>query len=226
MALQFHSLKIKNIKRETDKAVAVTFEVPENLKEEFEYKQGQYITLKVPLEGKDNRRAFSVSSSPVKSDDITVAIKEHDDGFVSKFMNSSIKEGEHLEVMKPMGNFTIEMNEKNERNYVLFGGGSGITPLMSILTTALYAEPKSKVYLFYANSHEDDIIFKDELDELENEFKDRLNIVHFISRPKGDWEGQTGRIDKETAKRLVKEEVDADIKECEYFLCGPQGLMQ
>ncbi len=223
MALKFHPLKIKNIFQETENAVSVEFEIPDELKDTFEYKHGQYVTIKIPLENEE-RRAYSICSSPAESDNITVAIKEKEDGFVSKYLNNEIKNGDVLEVMPPLGNFTIELEKDNLRNFIMFGGGSGITPLMSIIKTALLKEPDTKIKLFYSNTNEDSIIFKKELDELKQKYPAQFELHHFLSRPSSDWKGETGRIDKEKTKYIFDKFIDSN-QENEYFLCGHQGMM-
>lgn len=225
MALKFYLLKIKNIKQETEDAVSVEFEIPDDLKEIFKYKHGQYVTIKVPIGETDERRAYSISSSPILTDNITVAIKEKEDGFVSKYLNNEIKEGDMLEVMPPLGNFTIELDDNNSRQFVMFGGGSGITPLLSIMTTVLHKEPESSVKLFYSNSNENSIIYKEEVEKLKSEFKERFEFFHILSRPEQEWKGLTGRIDEVVTKEILENHVE-DIKNKEYFLCGHQGMMQ
>jgi ring-1,2-phenylacetyl-CoA epoxidase subunit PaaE len=223
MALKFHTLKINNIVQETDNAVSVEFEIPNELKETFEYKHGQYVTIKIPLESEE-RRAYSICSSPLESYNITVAIKEKEDGFVSKYLNNEIKNGDILEVMPPLGNFTIELDGDKSRNLIMFGGGSGITPLMSILKTALIKEPNSKIILFYSNTNKNSIIFKNELDELISKYPDNLFIYHFLSKPDAEWNGEKGRIDKQNAEYIFEKYVDTS-EDNEYFLCGHQGMM-
>lgn len=223
MALKFHPLKIKNITQEIENAVSVEFEIPEELKDNFEYKHGQYVTIKIPLESEE-RRAYSICSSPEESDNITVAIKEKEDGFVSKYLNNEIKNGDVLEVMPPLGNFTIELDEDKSRNFIMFGGGSGITPLMSIIKTTLLKEPKTIINLFYSNTNEETIIFAEELELLKEKYPDNLKVFHFLSRPSENWTGETGRIDKEKTKYIFEKYIDKN-QDNEYFLCGHQGMM-
>ena len=147
---KFYSLKISEITQETPDCVSIAFHIPTDLKEVFAYKQGQYITFKLLVNGEDLRRSYSVCSSPAVNEDLRVAIKKVYNGKGSIFLNSNPKVGDTLEVMPPMGNFHSEMNANNQKTYVLFGGGSGITPMLSIIKTVLVSEPNSKIVLLMA----------------------------------------------------------------------------
>ena len=127
---KFHSLKVIDVSKETADAVSIAFEVPANLKQDYKYKQGQYLTLKLKVNGEELRRSYSICSSPVDENELRVAIKKVKDGRVSTFINDKIKVGDTLEVMIPMGNFYSELNPSNKKNYILFAGGSGITPIL------------------------------------------------------------------------------------------------
>ena len=150
---RFHSLKIKDIST-TAEAVSVAFEeCRRNNLNISSNKDG--IFLKLNLEGEEVRRSYSLCSSPYGEKELRVAIKEVPDGKVSKFINRDLKVGDMMEVMTPMGNFTTPLSGSNNKSYVLFAGGSGITPMMSILKSILYVEKQSRITLFYANKDED-----------------------------------------------------------------------
>jgi ring-1,2-phenylacetyl-CoA epoxidase subunit PaaE len=225
MALKFYLLKIKNLIRETHDTVSITFEIPNDLKSTFAYKQGQYVTLKVPINGVENRRAYSICSSPVNGEDLTIAVKKVDDGVVSRYLNDSLKVGDYLEIMPPMGNFVVEVSADSQKQYVMIGAGSGITPLMSMIKTILHIESKSKVTLIYQNRNSDTIIFQNELEKLSVKYGNRFLIIHVLSRPERDWSGLSGRLNAEKIKKLVSDIANNDIFSTQFYLCGPQGMM-
>ncbi|HEY0030100.1 MAG TPA: FAD-binding oxidoreductase [Bacteroidia bacterium] len=223
---KFHSLKVVDIVKETADAVSVAFEVPASLKQDYKYKQGQYLTLKFNIKGEELRRSYSICSSPVDENELRVAIKKVKDGKVSTYINDSVKVGDVIEVMIPMGNFFTEMNEANKKEYILFGGGSGITPMLSILKTVLRAEPNSRVTLFYGNNDESSIIFKKQIEQLAVANSDRLNVVHILNTPPaGHPENLKGLMTKEKNIELVKNYVNATANN-EYFICGPGPMME
>ena len=223
---KFHSLKVIDIVRETADAVSVAFEVPADLKQDYKYKQGQYLTLKLKVKGEELRRSYSICSSPVDENELRVAIKKVKDGRVSSFINDTIKVGDVIEVMIPMGNFFTEMNPNNKKNYVLFGGGSGITPMFSILKTVLRSEPYSRVVLFYGNNDEPSIIFSKQIEQLAIINSDRLNVVHVLNTaPIGHPEKLKGLMTKEKDIELINDYIDKTADN-EYFICGPGPMME
>lgn len=215
MGMKFHKLKVSKVIRETDEAVALSFDIPEKLKDKFEYKHGQFLTLKFDVDGKEERRAYSICSSPVVDEGVTVAVKKIANGNVSKHITENVKPGDEIEVLKPMGRFTIDLNPENEKHYYHVGGGSGITPLMSIIKTTLAVEPKSKVSLLYANKDQNSIIFAKEFENLQIKYGDRFRIKYIYSRPKNRWEGLKGRITKE----IVNEFIAGEETGKEFFMC-------
>lgn len=222
---KFHSLKVSDVMRETADAVSVAFEVPANLKQDYTYKQGQYLTLKFNIKGEELRRSYSICSSPVELNELRIAIKKVKDGRISTYINDNLKVGDILEVMIPMGNFFTEMHPNNQKNYILFGGGSGITPMLSILKTVLYIEPQSRVTLFYGNNDESAIIFKKQIEQLAVVNADRLNVIHVLNiPPDGHPANLKGMMTKEKNIELVKDYVDPSADN-EYFICGPGPMM-
>ncbi|MEM6967191.1 MAG: FAD-binding oxidoreductase, partial [Bacteroidota bacterium] len=191
MSSIFHTLKVNKVKNETSDTVSLTFDIPDTLKEKFKYDHGQYLTLRFELNGKEERRAYSMSSSPVESG-ITVTVKKVKDGKVSTHICSQVRLGEYVEVMAPQGRFTIALNPDVNRTFYLFGAGSGITPLMSIAKTILEREPLSTVFLLYGNRNEDSIIFKSDLDTLEKKYANQLMVTHTLSQPKKEKAGGLG----------------------------------
>jgi ring-1,2-phenylacetyl-CoA epoxidase subunit PaaE len=223
---RFNSLKVTDVVRETPDAVSVAFEVPASLKADYKYKQGQYLTLKFNINGEELRRSYSICSSPVEDNELRVAIKKVKDGRVSTYINEKVKVGDVIEVMQPMGNFFTEMNASNKKNYILFGGGSGITPMLSILKTVLKSEPNSRITLFYGNNDESSIIFKKQIEELALKNSDRLNVIHVLNTPPaGHPEMLKGMMTKEKNIELVKNYVNVS-EDNEYFICGPGPMME
>jgi len=222
---KFHTLKVIDIVHETPDAVSIAFEVPAFLKEEYVYKQGQYLTLKFHINGEELRRSYSICSSPIEENELRVAIKKVKDGRMSTFINDKIKIGDTMEVMIPMGNFYTELNAANKKNYILFAGGSGITPMLSILKTALKLEPLSSVTLFYGNNDEASIIFKKQIDTIAANNPDRLKVVHILcNAPEGHPKLLQGLMTKEKNIELIKNYVTISADN-EYFICGPGPMM-
>lgn len=238
MSKRFHRLKVKKVIRETPDAKTLVFSVPDDLKEQFQYNHGQYLTLKVELNGEEERRSYSMCSSPL-DEDIAVTVKRLQGGRVSSYLHEKIEAGSELEVMPPEGRFFTSLDPEKRKTYYLFGAGSGITPLMSILKTVLEKEPMSTVYLLYGNRNEASIIFKEHLDELTHRYAEQLIVEHILSQPKREkvgglvgifkkgavsWEGRVGRIDHSEVRRFL-EENPPRTEETEYFVCGPGSMI-
>lgn len=222
---RFHELKVIDIRQETEDAISIAFEVPDNLKEDFEFIHGQYITLKHTVNGEELRRSYSICSSPASDEPLRIAVKKVPQGRVSTFLNEKLKVGDSLEVMTPMGNFYTQLKKEHKKQYVAFAAGSGITPVISIIKTILHKEPDSNVILFYGNRTELSIIFKDELERLMNKYGERLKIYHILSREQLDNTLFSGRITADKVRMLLKEFAD-ESRETEYFICGPEGMMR
>jgi ring-1,2-phenylacetyl-CoA epoxidase subunit PaaE len=238
MEHKFYDLTIKAITAETPDASTVTFIVPDEHKETFRYQAGQYLTLRSEIDGQDVRRAYSMSSSPVE-EDIAVTVKRVPKGVMSNYLIGSMKAGDTLQVMPPEGRFTPKLDGEQQKTYYLFGAGSGITPLMSILKTILEKEPKSTIFLFYGNRNEENIIFKEELGRLQKRYAGQLIVEHTLSQPERDkpkgmsgwfkkgtllWDGHVGRLDNELLSKLLDKH-EPRSKEVEYFICGPGSMM-
>lgn len=224
MPAGFYSIPVSKVTRETKDAVSITFDVPSLMASQYQYKAGQYLTFSVVINGEEVRRSYSMCSSPLTGEQITIAVKEVEGGRMSTYLNRNIKEGDVLDIMPPMGKFILEPNESEANHYFLFGGGSGITPLFSIIKTALKAEPNSKCYLVYANRDEDSIIFKDEIDALEAAH-DNLKVIHTLDNPKGAWMGHRGYLTKETVSEIARQELGLNYPVAQYYTCGPSPMM-
>jgi ring-1,2-phenylacetyl-CoA epoxidase subunit PaaE len=220
---RFHTLKVKDIRRETAEAVSVAFDVPAQQQPEYLFKQGQYITLKLNLNGQEVRRSYSLCTAPHEKE-LRVAIKEVQGGLVSTHINKNLKVGDSMDVMTPMGSFYSTLAGNQKKNYVLFAGGSGITPMMSILKSILYVEKQSTVTLIYANKNESSTIFKKEIDTIASS-SPNLKVVYVFDAPEAAIADiQKGIVTPEKALALIENfgGVNAD----EYFICGPGPLME
>jgi ring-1,2-phenylacetyl-CoA epoxidase subunit PaaE len=226
MPTGFYKLKVDKITRETPDAVSIRLLVPPPLKSMFTYKAGQYLTVHSMINGEDVRRSYSVCSSPFEDAMPTVAVKQVEDGRMSSFLNTSLKEGDMLDAMPPMGNFIVEPEGDRSNHYVLFGGGSGITPLFSIARTVLGQEPNSKISLVYANRDEDSIIFKNSIVEMGENFGDRFSVVHILDNPSSSWTGLSGMLNQMKVTQLVNQLTHNEPLKADYFICGPSGLMK
>ena len=216
----FHSLKVIDIKNEASDTVSVAFEIPEGDKSTFDYTSGQYLTLKFNINGNEERRSYSMCSSPFSGEPIRIAVKRVDKGLVSNHINDVIKVGDQIEVMSPQGNFTLETSLE-QKTYVAFAAGSGITPIWSMIKSVLDNEPGSKFVLFYGNKTSDSIIFKNEIDSLTG---DRLSVYHILSREETGNSITNGRIDKNKATELLKSNLDL-LKSKAFFMCGPEEMI-
>ncbi len=220
---RFHLLKVKDIKRETPEAVSVAFEVPPQQQPEYLFKMGQYITLKLKVNGEEIRRSYSICTAPHEKE-LRVAVKEVPSGKGSVFINQALKPGDELEVMTPMGTFNTVLKGANKNHYVLFAGGSGITPMMSIIKSVLYVEKQSSITLFYANRNESSSIFKSELEQLVATHP-QLKLVEIYDAPLSTYpELNCGIVSQQKAEQLLK--TMACEKADEYFICGPGPLME
>lgn len=231
---QFYPLSVSQVITETNDTVTVHFSVPSDLSETFQYTQGQYLTLRFTINGKEERRAYSMSSAPVEKE-LAVTVKRVKDGKVSNHIADEVKEGSQVEVMPPQGRFFTKLDPEQRKTYFLFGAGSGITPLMSILKTVVEQEPQSVVYLLYGSRNNEQIIFKDQLDNLSQRYAGQLTVEHVISQPsraKGSWfkkgaiswTGRTGRINAVEVDRFL-EEHGLKGSGAEYFVCGPGSMI-
>lgn len=223
MTPKFHALQIADVRRETADSVSIAFDVPSSLKDDYSFFAGQYLTLKTIINGEDIRRSYSLCSAPYENE-WRVAIKQVEFGVFSSFANTTLKKGDTLEVMTPTGNFIFKPEPKSKRTIVLFAGGSGITPILSIVKSALQEEPKSNVTLFYGNKNFGSIIFREEIEALKNLHMDRLRVIHVLSRESLGNQIQKGRMDKEKCDSLYKaflshESIDA------VYICGPEAMI-
>lgn len=218
------NLVVDEIHHETEDTLNILLHEKDN--RDLSFIPGQFLTFIFDADGKETRRGYSIWTSPDELPQVGVAIKKFKDGVSTKYLLERLKVGDVIQSLPPLGNFTVEPNKNKDRNLVMFGAGSGITPLMSHLQSVLKYEQMSKVLLLYGNRDEDSIIFKDRLEELQNEYPERLKIVHSLSRPSEDWDGPKGRIDRDKVLDLFKNYPECINKKTEYYLCGPEEMMQ
>ncbi|NDP42374.1 MAG: phenylacetate-CoA oxygenase/reductase subunit PaaK [Aromatoleum sp.] len=221
---KFHRLAIARVDRETRDAVAITFAVPAALADLYRYAQGQHLTLRADIAGQDVRRSYSICSA-VQDERLRIAVKRDPGGVFSTWANETLKAGDTIDVMPPLGHFNVPLDATHRKHYVGFAAGSGITPLLSIIKTTLAAEPQSEFTLFYGNRASGTVMFKEELAALKDIWLTRFNLVHVLSREAQDIELLHGRIDRVKADALLAHWVDLDHVDT-VFVCGPDGMMQ
>jgi len=216
---QFHKLTIKEIKRKTADAVSITFEIPEKLKTEFEFKAGQYINIKKELNGKEIRRSYSICSDP-NGAILKIAVKSVEGGLFSVYATTLLHVGDKLEVSKPEGRFVLD--PQNGKNYIAFAAGSGITPIMSMIKATLHKG--ANFTLIYGNKSADDTIFKERLDVLKKLYSTQLN-VHYVYSRENDSNEIFGRIDKGNVNYFLNN-IYKNTSFDDAFLCGPETMIK
>ena len=226
--MNFYKLKVSELSNPIPEALTITFDLPSNLQDTFQYKPGQHLILKLNIGGQEVRRSYSLNSSPFMDQPLQITVKRVMYGLVSNHLNDKLKVGDELEVMAPQGKFFAEISTEAYKTYFLFAAGSGITPMLSIAKSVLTASPYSMVYLFYGNANQDTIMFKEELDNLETESDGRLKVEHILSEPKvwttwKSWKGRKGRIDAENIEWFINE-YPPIAQDTEYYCCGPGAM--
>ncbi|WP_026462700.1 ferredoxin--NADP reductase [Adhaeribacter aquaticus] len=252
MSNQYTKLKVVAVTRETPDAVTIHFEHPE--RKNIPSKAGQFLTLIIPVNGKQERRSYSLSSAPYEAPQLAVTVKRVPNGLVSNYLVDDCKLGMELEVLEPLGNFKVDTNPANSRNMVLIGAGSGITPLLAMAKAVLHDEPKSRVTLIYGNRNEGTVIFKNKLTDMVAEYAGRFAVEHVFSQPKSSGETQksgvfkslsslfskkkeepapveptlhkyTGRLNRKMLIQILENLNFSGAPNTEYYLCGPEGMM-
>lgn len=223
MTPTFHRLRISELQFETEDAVSICFDVPAELKDAYRYEAGQYLTIRHHIEGEELRRSYSICKSPSENK-LCVVVKKVEDGRFSGYATSSLKSGDELDVMTPMGHFQHKADKLEKKAYVLFAAGSGITPVIAIAKNILFNEPNSDVTLVYGNKGFASIIFREELENLKNSYMDNFRIIHVLSRENLGNKIQKGRIDEEKVTAIAKaflsnQDVDG------VYICGPESMI-
>lgn len=222
MSIHFHPLKIKEIRRETPDCVSVLFDIPDELRSQFRFTQGQSLTMRTFFNNEEVRRTYSICSSPLDNE-WRVAIKRVEGGVFSSHANELLKPGDILEVMPPIGRFYTPLDASQQKNYLAVAAGSGITPVLSLIKTTLATEPRSSVTLVYGNRSRSSIIFFEELEALKNRYINRFNLVHVLSRERMETSVNAGRIDTNKLNELSKL-IDYTSMD-EIFVCGPEEMI-
>ena len=220
----FHKLTVSTVERLTDDAVTVTFDVPPDSREDFDFAAGQHLTLRTDLDGAEVRRNYSICA-PAGGGTLRVAVKELPGGAFSSYVNSTLRVGDVIDVLTPTGTFSTQLDKTHTKHYAAIAAGSGITPVLSLLSTILAAEPQSRFTLLYGNRNARTVMFLDELADLKDRYPDRLHLVHVFSRETQDVALFEGRIDGAKLDRLLDTLLpprDVD----EWFLCGPFAMVE
>lgn len=213
---RYQMMTIKEVVHVAKDAVNLVFEKPEK----FEYEPGQFITIIEEVNGKKIRRAYSLCTTPFDDEHPAVTVKRVPDGAMSNYLNEKVNAGDQLEIMEPMGMFTTTYEASKSRKAVFFGGGSGITPLISIIRTILLKEPNSTAVLVYGNRSEEYIIFKDLISSLETKYGDRFKAIHILEEGEADFVGRP-------TPNMIEEICRSNSAngQTEFYICGPQPMM-
>ena len=223
MSNKFHKVKVQDIYKTTKDCSVVTLDIPQEVRGSFDFKQGQYLTLKAMIDGEDVRRSYSLCSSP--NDEMwQVGIKKIIDGKFSTYANDHLAVGDEIEVMAPAGNFYVDVDDSKATNYVAFAAGSGITPIYSIIKTHLESEPNATFKLFFTNKNAASVILKEELEALKNRFMDRLEIFHFLTKEIRGISLFDGRLSESKMDVIFKTLCDTNTID-HYFSCGPESMI-
>ncbi|MCC9136293.1 FAD-binding oxidoreductase [Pontibacter silvestris] len=251
MSSQYYNLKVVEITQETADAVTLHLEHP--AKQIIDYKPGQFLTLILSINGKKIRRSYSLSSTPQEAPRLSVTVKRVNGGLVSNHLLNNVRVGENIEVMEPIGNFCLNCETSNIRNIILFGAGSGITPLISILKAVLREEPQSRVTLLYGNRNKEAVIFSEQLKQLEEANQGRLHVEYIYSQPQSNQPKKKlsllerlklvkpkeeepvslptqdnehhGRMNQSMVIKILERLQLTKPVDALYYMCGPEGMM-
>ena len=222
-SLDFHKLRVAEVKRETPDAVSVRFDLPEELRETFKFRAGQHLTLRREIGGEEVRRNYSVCVAPHENM-LKVGVKQIAGGLFSGWVNAELKAGDIVEVMAPHGSFCWTFEPEARREYVGFAGGSGITPVLSLMKAALSLEPRSRFTLIYGNRTSLGVMFLEEIAALKDRYLDRLQVFHFLEDEEEEIELFNGRLDRPKVEQILSSVVDPSLVDA-FFICGPGPMM-
>lgn len=221
--LEFHALRVASVEPLTDDAVAVTFDVPEDLADTFTYLPGQHVTVRAIIDGDDVRRSYSICAN-ANGGPLRVGIKRLPGGVFSTYATSRLAVGDELDVMPPIGDFTIETSADSTRRYAAIVAGSGITPVLSLVSTTLESEPGSQWTVVFGNRSAASVMFLEELEGLKDRYPDRLHLVHVLSREDTGLPLFNGRIDADKLDELIDRLIPVESVD-DWYLCGPYQLV-
>ena len=222
MSLHFHPLRVKAIRPDTDEAVIVSFDVPSDLAEQFRFHQGQHLTLRETIDGSDERRSYSICAG-ADDGELRVGVRKVPGGRFSTWINDRLKAGDTLQVMAPEGRFFVPLAPESARRYLGVAGGSGITPILSIMKTVLAAEPHSRFTLIYGNRRQRSTMFLEELEDLKNRYLSRLTLHLVFSQEPTDLPLYSGRLTRAKLGEFLGSVIDASGID-HAFVCGPHGV--
>ena len=224
MSVRFHALKVAEIVPETPEANSIRFEIPPELRNDFAFKAGQHLTLRATIDGEEVRRNYSLCTAPAEADWM-VTVKRIGGGLFSNWVGDRLKPGDIVDVMVPHGSFTTEFGSANRRHLVGIAGGSGITPVVSLIKTLLREEPESRFTLLYGNRDSSSIIFLETLAALKDKHLGRFEIYHFLDQEEQDIELFNGMLNRERLEEAISALVpDAPVVDG-WFICGPGPMM-
>ncbi|MCF0039377.1 ferredoxin--NADP reductase [Dyadobacter fanqingshengii] len=218
------SLRVKHIINEA--ADAKTFVFERTNKQAFTYKAGQFLTFLIPVHGHETRRSYSMSSAPDVDEDPAITVKRVPNGEISRFWIDHVKIGHQFNVLPPSGRFVLEDALGTSRDIVLIAAGSGITPLFSILKQTLTQEKESNITLLYASRNVQHALFHNQIQKWQENFPERLKVVHIHSQPLDDWNGLRGRINNTRLEQLISKSLHFQPQSARFFICGPYELMR
>lgn len=225
---RFHDLVVTAKEPLTADAVALTFAVPDDLAAVFRFEPGQHLTLRATVDGREERRSYSICLSRREARArgiLRVGVGKVMGGAMSTWIHDRVQVGDVVEVMSPLGGFTCPTTPDRARHHVAVAAGTGITPVLSLIKTALEEEPQSRVTLIFGNRRTDSIMFLEELEDLKNAYPGRFHLIHVLSREPQDVELFSGRIDRDRLKRITTSLVPVDSVD-EWYLCGPFGMVE
>lgn len=223
MVIEFHSLRVADVSAETDDSVAITFDVPDELRDEFRHVPGQHLVLRAYLNGEEVRRSYSICTAPGEA--LRVGIKRIPEGVFSTFATTALAPGDLVEAMAPIGDFIAEPRPGQYAHHVMVAAGSGITPILSMVATLLRDEPSSQVTLVYGNRTSQTIMFHEELEALKNRHPGRFQVIHVLSRESHQVPLFEGRIDADKLRSLATTLLDVDSVDG-WYLCGPLEMVE
>lgn len=222
---RFHSLVIKDVQRETDDAVSIAFDVPDEMDGTFAFVPGQYLTVRAAVEDTPVQRTYSICSG-ADDGELRIAVKRVEGGAFSNYANDNLAVGMELDVMAPLGRFTAASDGGAAGNYVAFAAGSGVTPILSIVKTILTREPNSVFTLFYGNRDRNSVIFREQLEDLKDRFLQRFTLVHVLSREGQDVDLLHGRLDADRIMTFAETGLFDPSFATTVFLCGPGDMIE
>ncbi len=219
----FHRLRVSDIEWLTDDAVAISFDVPDDLADDYDFTPGQHLTVTAPQLGDEVRRNYSICS-PAGSGRLRIGVKRLSGGAFSQFALSELAVGDELDVMTPTGRFTVDVDPSHAKHYVLVAAGSGITPVLSIVTSVLAGEPHSRVTLLYANRQVGSVMFLEELEDVKDRYRERFHLIHLLTQEPAEVEMFSGRLDGPRLERIVETVLPVGTVD-EWYLCGPYAMV-